>query len=151
MADSIPAVLNRHERISHFYGWDKRDQNGDLLNDHGRTLLEALDFKTYRELATWLGREFTGKNLDWRKIDAGSPYPISVLVVIAFLEDEKIEKWFISPFVAGWTRLSADKRKCAFRNFKRLFGAPELRSPITKRFQLEYKLFMAILQERGWL
>jgi hypothetical protein len=143
-------TLNRHERISHFYDFGRRNKDDHLVNEHNKTLLEALEFPTYKDFTNWLGKELFSADLDWRKLEAGSPYPIAILNVFAFIE-EKSGKLFLPIFIPKWVRFNKEQRKFAFQNLIRLFGRPELQSPHRTHFMHEYRLLMNALRKRDLL
>jgi hypothetical protein len=109
--------VNRHNRISHFYG-DYRRFTAEIV-------LEALEFDSPPDAMRWLVAEFVDIDLDWRNLNAGSPYPIGLPVVVRIIENAlRIELELV--IGAAWGGLSLSQRKTADRNFRKVFGSPEL-------------------------
>jgi len=116
--DIIKENFNRHELISHFY-------NKSGLNEQGRTVIQALQFDNYQEALKWISQEFAKTILDWREIDAGSPYAISLPNVIKIMEKETgllLEEEIISK----WDGFSEKEKENVNSNFDKIFGSPEL-------------------------
>src|SRR3989344_1294787 len=150
--EATTAPINRHERISHFYDFSKRNAAGELIDDSGKTLLEALEFPSYRSLGLALAGEFTKKELDWKKLGAGSSYPVALPIVLRFLVEPPVHAFdLIIAVTRGWKQYTNEEKVLVFKNFERIFGKPELaqkgENAIFCRFI--YRLFLRAVRRKS--
>ena len=110
--------MNRHDLISHFY-------SEYFLNEQGKGVLEVLKFASYSEAMQWIANEFTKVKLDWHTLDAGSPYPRALPIVVKNIE-EGANISLEDAINAKWANLSEDEKAIANDIFKKIFGFPEL-------------------------
>ncbi len=112
--------LNRHELISHFY--KPAGADGELRNEQGQTLLEALQFDSYEKFLIWFSQEALIKDLDWNfdKLAAGSPYVTSMPKVVEFCE-EKTGKSLLKAFLQNLESYSQEAKRFLHLNLPRIY------------------------------